>query len=341
MRCTRLLRLDHFGALPRYETKISGERLWTHDLWIRFGEFASRARESIVIFAPYVRDDALRTILVGVRAPSVRVVTTWSIDDLATGASDIRIYNTLREKRGSLYLLPGLHMKALVADCDSGVISTANISGRGLGLFEPANIECALEMHQLQPSEQLWFTKLVADSLLVDEEIYRAFFGEVKRKWSGADALGAELDLKAWQRKKDYTLSALPMCDSPERLLFWLGALGRQEPLEHAWELECVLHDAALFSLDPSASNEVNRQNLRKNFFAHPLIRALAEFVDTRRYFGELKGWLQRNCTDIPTPPRKHLTRHVRTLLNWFVALGDGAYWIDRPHYSECIVPLD
>ena len=51
---------------------------------------------------------------------------------------------------------------------------------------------------------------------------------------------------------------------------------------------------------------------LKKKFFEHPFIQRIAQFLTPCGQFGEIKQWIQDNCTDVPIPSRRELTGNVQ-----------------------------
>ena len=70
---------------------------------------------------------------------------------------------------------------------------------------------------------------------------------------------------------------------------------------------------------------------LKEKFFAHPFIQRIDQFLTPSGQFGQIKQWVQENCTDVPIPSRRELTGNVQVLFEWFVKLGDGKYKMDVP----------
>lgn len=312
----------------------------TRDLNAHFSNFAASGQTSLHVIAPYIRVEALHTILDGVNLQNVTVVTTWNTVDVLKGVSDLDLFPYLRSHNWYLYLHPSLHAKLLVNDLSSAIITSANITKPALGLAAKSNVECAEHIASLSSSDRLWVLSLLAESLLVQDEYYLNFSRHVESQRSnlGDDSV-KEFDRSVFVERQWFLLSSLPMSDTPETLLSCLEAIGRcEEALLDPTDLTCALHDATLFSLDSAASREENERRLRANFFAHPFINAFAEYVHPRKFFGETKAWVQNNCTNVPVPRRRDLTGHVRVLFDWFVALGRGEYIVERPNYSECLI---
>src|SRR5258708_1280735 len=121
--------IDPVGAHPSQDSPTKADRSLLHeDLGAEFSQFARRARESLVLAAPFVTRRALEAVLQGVTARSVLVITTWKGENVLRGASDIEIYPFLRSHGWTLRLYPTLHAKLVIRDLRSAIVSTANVT---------------------------------------------------------------------------------------------------------------------------------------------------------------------------------------------------------------------
>lgn len=317
--------------------------LWTDDLASRFRQFASAAHTSLHIVAPFIRADALTTMLTTTSAKDVVVVTTWKTADALAGATDVEVYPLCRARGWFLYVHPRLHAKVLAADMRRAVVTSANVTGRALGLVVPGNVECGVCVDPLAVDDCLWLTRIVCDSQLVDAAHYDAFKRHVEaQRLAASVSPPAPFDMSGFDARRHFLLSSLPMSDSPDRVLAFVRDVrsGGGHIISDE-DRACALHDMALFGLGLSGDLGDARVLLRNRFFEHPFIRAFATFVEGRRFFGEAKAWVQHNCANVPVPRRRDLTGHVRVLFGWFASLGDGTYTVERPNHSECLVCRD
>lgn len=309
-------------------------------LLAEFRSYVSAAHSDVVIIAPFINSQALERVLQGIDdGPAVSVVTTWCTDDILRRASDINVYPLLRERGAHLYLHRTLHAKLLIADWTSVLVTSANITLPGLGVAVPPNIECAATPMPLSPAEELWVRRLIADSLLVQDDSFAHFQEQLLTITKQELPRLPQLDLLSFERRKDFLLSSLPMSDSPDRLLELLDELARgTETTGDVEEVHAALHDAALYQLPLEPVRADTRSMLARRFLGHPFIAAFLAFVSKLTYFGTAKAWLQNHCANVPVPRRRTLTGHTRVLFDWVVALSDGVYLIDRPRHSECLV---
>jgi phospholipase D-like protein len=315
---------------------VGDRQLMTSRLYASFAEFAAKAQRSLQIVAPYVRTEALDAILRPIDLAEVTLITTWTVRDLLQGSSDLNLYPYLRSRGWDLYIHPSLHAKLLVADADRAIITSANMTKKGLGISEPCNNECASRIDQFAFSDRLWLSVLLKNSILVNDEYFLAFKRHLdKQALAGIE--NEEFDSAAFKVKQEFLLSSLPMSESPDGFLRNIDVVQTGSEALAEQEIISTLHDMALFSLDGTINQNDRKDWLRSQFFGHPFVRAFVESLDARVFFGEAKRWLQSRCSDEPTPSRKDLTHHVSRLFRWLAALGNGQYSLERPSHSECI----
>jgi len=316
----------------------SDEKLLREELSTVFSNFAATTRGSLIVAAPFITHKALEAVLHRVTAPSVLVLTTWKTEDVLRRASDTEIYPFLRSRGWTLRLCPTLHAKLVIRDLSAAIVSTANVTERGLGLAHPPNIECAVTIDDLSSPDQWWILNLVFQSIQVTDAYYSAFTRQVASIMEDSAIPTTKADPPSVNAETINDLNSLPVSQSPKWLVSRLKALHDFgiSSLDHE-TLRDVLHDMSLFSLRVPAPPEENLRILRRKFFALATIQKLQAFLLRGRYFGEIKTWMRAQWSDGPPPTRQELTRTVQVILAWFVELGEGQYVLTRPHYSQCL----
>lgn len=314
-------------------------RLLTSDLHFHFGRFASTAHHHLLVVAPFVRLSALQAILQNVSIPHVVVVTTWRTEDVLRGSSDTEIYPFLRVRGWPLKLHSRLHAKLIIADMRRAIVSSANVTERGLGLVQRANTECAAAV-DLASADQRWVLNLVFQSPQVTDAYYSAFKKHLASLGAWYSSPIPEFDPTTLEDYPGAPSAQLPVSESPTWLVsrlmllhkFGVSSLGHET-------LRLVLHDVSLFSLNVESPSEEQLGILRERFFALPTIVRLQGFLQSARYFGEIKDWMRAHWIGDLPPARRELTRSVQVVLAWLVELGDGKYVLTRPRHSQCLVP--
>lgn len=302
------------------------------DLYNELSAFVDKA-DSLYIYVPYIKLEQLSG-LVKKNKTIKAVIVRWEPRDLITGASDLEIYPFLKEKGITLYRNPRVHLKAFVNNGTKAFIGSANISQRALNT--PAllkyNYELATICDDLSLDDRLYFNLIEAESVLVTDLIYEQIKSQLPEKVS---AFPKESDFKIDIQfpDKDFSISSLPMTYNIETLY---RIYETREGL-HEVELNCSLHDLAIYNIPLGLSIPEFKKRLKSNFFNHPFIRAFLTNIDNEGevYFGGAKDWIHKNCSDVPTPRKWEITENIQILYRWIVALGEGTYQVDRPNHSE------
>ena len=100
------------------------------------------ARERALIAAPFVKAGVLRRLL-AMMSPeaTVTVVTRWDAFEVASGVSDLDVFDIVAARAGaSLVLVDALHAKMYVAD-GKVLTGSANLTAKALGWCANANVE--------------------------------------------------------------------------------------------------------------------------------------------------------------------------------------------------------
>ena len=287
------------------------------------------AHETLFFFAPYIQAEVLAKLLEGIRN-KIAIVTTWEPRDILFGSSDLEVYRYCRERGVALYVSDRLHLKVYSAGLVSAIVATGNISRRGL--MNGGNYEVAVELKRLASKDRLFLESIRANARLVDDSMYVELKAWLERHAIEQVSIPALKDLVSAPNKDDFLLSALPMTRSVKMLDAGYARLcAGADPSDDPNVSACIVHDLANYSIPMGLSGNQFRQELSSKFFAHPFIRKIDDFMAPEAYFGRIKAWVQKNCTDVPVPSRRELTGNVQVLLEWFVELGDGRYVVDVP----------
>ena len=222
-----------------------------------------------------------------------------------------------------------LHLKVYSVGLFDAIIATGNISHRGLlpgGNYEAASLE------ELETKDRLFLERIRKEARLIDDAAYEAM-----KKWIDTNKVEEPPETKLDEiipkiQKDDFAISALPMTKSVGELVSGYARINQgKEPSNDSEISACAFHDLANYDIAVGLSESEFLQELTAKFFAHPFICRIDEFIEPEAYFGEIKEWIQNNCTDVPVPSRRELTGNVQVLLKWFESLGDGRYVVEVP----------
>jgi hypothetical protein len=211
---------------------------------------------------------------------------------------------------------------------------SSNISSKGLNIPSNQNYNYELNsiVENLLIDDRLYFSRILNESILVTDDIYNQIKSQLPLKKKEPPP-PTDFFLKISIPDKNFLISSLPMTFNVKTLL---RICETRETINEV-ELNCAMHDLALYDLELGLQASALKAKLTENFFAHPFIVSFLENVNASReiYFGAAKDWIQKNCTDVPTPRKWEITENIQILYRWIVDLSDGKYAIDRPNYSE------
>jgi hypothetical protein len=298
------------------------------DLSQRLTEFISNS-ENLSIFVPYIKLESLKQLLASTNN-CFAIIVRWETKDLILGSSDLEVYQYCKEKNITLYRNSRLHLKAYIEDYKKCIMGSPNISSRALNLPEMNlyNYELATTIENLSIDDRLYFSVILNESTLITDSVYEQLkeqLPEKEKEFPGE----TEFEFKIEAPDKNFLISSLPMTYNVKTLL----RICETRETVNEVELNCAMHDLALYDLPLGLSSDVLRARLKGTFFNHPFIKAFLLNLETNEeiYFGAAKDWIHKNCTDVPTPRKWEITENIQILYRWIVDLGEGKYKIDVP----------
>ena len=289
---------------------------------------------SIYIFSAYIKIDTLKS-LIETQSNVKAVFVRWDPKDIIQGSSDLEIYPYLREKNIPLFRNSRLHLKAYLDEFKRCFLTSANISSRALNLpeFEKYNYEIGTIAENLDIEDRLYFNMIESDSMLITDNIYNQLLEQLPDlKLEFPDE--TNFDFKFEESNKNFLISSLPMSKS----ILSLCEIYENNESASGIELNCMLHDLALYKIPLGLSKNILLEKLKTAFFDHPFIIAFLEKLSLSNeiYFGTAKEWIHKNFTNVPLPRKWEITENIQILYKWFVELGDGMFIADVPGaYSE------
>lgn len=293
--------------------------------------FLNSAEHEILIISPYIQTAVLKSLLQSHNV-KISIITTWKLQDLQTGISELELFDYCKLKNNMyLYLNPRIHLKAFIKDYSACIFGSSNISEKGLALSSNYNYELNGEVETLNVDSIIYFKKILQHSVLVNEKIVEQY-REALAKIPPLPTY-SEPNIYLIPKKTEFLISSLPMSSSINEL-YTLYSNHYQGYSKEA--RECAIHDVILYNIPDNLSYPEFRRILKERFFSSPFIQKLLDYVSEEgRYFGEVKTWIQQNCEDVPVPSRRDLTGIIQILYRWIVDLSDGEFTVDRPHHSE------
>jgi phosphatidylserine/phosphatidylglycerophosphate/cardiolipin synthase-like enzyme len=252
------------------------------------------AKRDIVFFAPYIRTETLKSILPA-SCVNITIITTWKIQDLWYGSSDIDLYPFARDNDYKLFLNNRIHLKAFIVDWQSCIIGSSNITEKGLGISTNCNFELNGAYRHLDHETLLYLRSILADAILVNDVIYN----DIALKLKDLPPLPSfpEIKLDSYPSDKDFLISALPMSRSID-VFYELYSNGFNNSNKEA--IACAMHDIALYKIPMKLSKAAFMKELKSQFNSSRFIIKLLEFIDDEKYFGRVKDWIHANLLTFP-----------------------------------------
>ena len=302
------------------------------DLHLKLSEYIGNS-QVLFIFSPYIKLETLKALIDGqenVKAVFVR----WETKDLILGSSDLEIYPYLKDKGITLYRNSRLHLKAYLDEFKRCFLTSANISSRALNLppYSNYNYEIGTIVEDLGIEDRLYFSIIESESILITDNIYKQLSEQLpEKKKEFPDEEEFKFNFEA--PDKDFLISSLPMTYSIETLY----RIYEDKEFVNDLELNCVLHDLAIYKIPLGLPSTEFREKLVEAFFSHRFVKGFLQNLESTGeiYFGTAKEWVHKNCADVPTPRKWEITENIKILYKWIVKLGNGKYEVDRPNYSE------
>jgi len=290
--------------------------------------------QNLFIFVPFIKLESLKQLLESSNNCKL-IVIRWQPRDLQLGSSDLEVYEYCKDKNIKLFRNPRLHLKAFIDNYKRIFMGSPNISSRALNLPENNNYnyELATIVESITLDDRLYFNTILNESMLITDSIYEQIKTQIQQK-SLEFPKETEFDLKIESPDKDFLISSLPMSDNIKTLC----RICETRTAMNDVELNCAMHDLALYGLPLGLSENEFMIALKAKFFDHPFIKAFLEnlYIKKEIYFGEAKEWIHKYCADVPIPRKWEITENIQILYRWIVDLGDGKFKIDVPfRHSE------
>ena len=284
--------------------------------------------KQIFLYVPYIKTSALEKLIDGIEN-KITIITNWSRKNLRSSSSDLTLYQFCKERKITLYNNEKIHLKVYSVNLENMILATGNISQHGL--MQGGNVEMATFIEKISIKDRLFLEQIRSESTRINDEFYeeRAKYLQENPPISPEEE---PLTTPEPITKDEFLISALPMTRDISILKRAYDRLNQGLSPNNDQEIsDCVYHDLSNYGIKLGHSQDEFLYLLKEKFFAHPFIQRIDQFLTPSGQFGQIKQWVQENCTDVPIPSRRELTGNVQVLFEWFEKLGDGKYKMDVP----------
>jgi hypothetical protein len=309
-------------------------------------EAAQETQREAVLIAPFIKDGPFQKIL-SVISPSceVKVVTRWHLSEIAAGASDPEIWETIESRlQCALGLVSNLHAKYYRFDnqCFAG---SANLTRAALGWRESPNLEL---LNTFEKKRAEAFEEVATAAFTVTEDLYRQV-QEMRKKYEKARPETVQ-QTEVFGNPAE-TNSSNAIAEPVERGVetreekgeWWVPKLRHPEDLYlvYSGDAETVTsatyrhgqHDLKFFELSSGLGREEFELEVGWQLLQKPLVQSVDDFVATSRRFGAVRDYIN----GLPLEERADLdaTHTWQALMRWLLYFLDNRYHRHEANYSE------
>ncbi len=288
-----------------------------------------------LIFAvvPFVKLNALKELhRITLGHLPAKIICRWLPADIIAAVSDLDIFPYLATQGCELYINPEIHLKLYVFNSNTALNTSGNLTMRGLGFSENANIEVG-SMVSLEAIDWARIYQIIDTSHRVDEALYTTYRNFLAAQQPKEIPF---LPVSLLPPRKRYTIGSLPAVETPQQLSsFYMAQNASHFSTE---EVRRGMHDIVLFSIAPNLPAETLEAHLGAAFRATPFVSAFVAHLKSERslHFGAVNAWIHQQCEDVPLPYRWEIKDNTRIFYNWLAHFFDEITW-DRPNYSQVI----
>lgn len=294
--------------------------------------------DTLVIFSPYIKLSALVKLLDGINNKVQTIITSWKPMDIALGASDIEVFEYCKQNEIQLLINNAIHLKVVTdTNFTKGIISSANITNRGLALTDKHNFELGCFANDFTLEDKCYFDKILDSSILVDDNYYEQVKEQLAKLERKIDDIPEQFIIETKEDQK-FLISNLPYINTPSTLY---KVITNPHDFDEQI-LRCARHDLRLYNVSYSKSDE-SRLFLSKvstGFKNHFFVKSILSFVGEGKYFGEVSSWLHSKIENVPSPRRYEVKEFQVRIYNYIKELLQDEYIIERPNHSEYIRKL-
>lgn len=302
----------------------------------RLLQLLDTASDRVVLAAPFVKRHVLERLLERV-PPEVGVVcvTRWRLEEIASGVSDLDVWEVLAGRSGArLLLCHELHAKyyRVAGQC---LVGSANLTGAALGWSPQANLELLVEIDAENEQLRGWEAGLLANAVEVNADLYEAMraalsaiSGEI-RSAPVAGAASAERALEKREAPCDGFADWLPATRHPKDVYTVYMGLLDQVPRGSA---ESATYDLAALDMPPGLGRAMFATTVATRLLQHPVFSAVDRFVTVPKRFGDVTALLGRHVG-----PRSaaQVDGIWQTMMRWLLYFMPNRYIYTRPRHTE------
>ena len=299
----------------------------------RLVDLCRQATQEIVLIAPFIKAKALDRILGSLDAGvSLFCVTRWLPSEIASGASDLEVFEIVKDHHGSLWLLQNLHAKYYRSD-ERVLIGSANLTNSALGWTSDPNLEILVRVDNTTCDTTEFEEYILSESIEVDLDLYKSMVA-ASENWPSPDIEYALDDTAVLEDRPESPTIWVPTSRFPANL-YKVYKDRNSDDLPRQTR-EAGLRD--LFVLQPPSGLDEELFNLTIgiSLLTMPVFDLIDDQVVTSQRFGAMRDLIKQRCN----LTNDEASRAWQTLIRWIRHFLPDRYEYTRPQHSERIVKI-
>ncbi|MGJ8723936.1 MAG: hypothetical protein ACSHYB_05210 [Roseibacillus sp.] len=281
------------------------------------------ADESLVLaFSPFIRSGALEEFLDTFPVKSARLVVRWKVEDLLAGASDLGIFDVLKERKIPLYQHSKIHLKLFEFSSGLAYSGSSNITDKGLSLSDSYNEEMGV-LSPLDFNSYGHIRRLCDESRRVTKEVVEAYQRAIDESQVDPQFIG-NLVLPPME-EKEFRVSDLPASESPRAFFDAVSSYLKGHEM-----CPQMLHDIGSLKLSESDLLKEDFEEISMQAFQSQLfVKRIVEKIRSRpsMNFGAVTAFVHENAQDVPLPYRFEIKDAIARLYPWLAYCFDDVSW--------------
>ena len=281
----------------------------------------STVRDNLQIISAYCKTAALSYVdsKIALSPVAKRLMVRYRLDDILSGATDLDIYEYCKQSGWQLHIQLDLHAKTFIFDRKRWIVGSANLTSKGIGLFEDSNLEMAI-LADFDADELHKINDMFSNSILMTDDLYHRMKAQianiakertVNMQWDN-DILALANNTVTALFMQDFPKSFSPKTMMPE--------------------------DYLMLGLSSEAGDHISiGEALQASRCFKWLTNQLETSDNGQLYFGAISASLHNSLVNDPNPYRKEVKDLLANLLNWIIELGIEQIVVERPNRSQLV----
>ena len=295
--------------------------LTTSEAKNKIAEQVSKATEQLHIVSAFCKIPAIEFIDNNVK-PSIKeksLMVRFLLSDVLSGVSDFSLFEYCKAHSWKMYIRFDLHAKTYIFDRKRCILSSANLTTRGMGLSFHGNYELS-SFAEVDDVDLKKIDALFSNAILMTDELYE----KMKIDYENSRQKNiASTDITQWndyiEQQFNPAIDALFTYDFPTVMTPNYNDISCFEFLE--------------LSHIPSKKELLEAFRWSKAFLW--LYNFISHSSNKTSYFGTITAALHNTLINDPRPYRKEVKDLLSNTLGWIQALEMKEISIDIPNHSQ------